>query len=129
MATTFPATASRTSTSARAVELPARSVVVVEVVEETGRESIEATAVHSQEAVTEIILREGEWAPVAVPPPTYTMKAKAERARGDRSPLVADSDSAPTRPSAQPTEPLQPAVEIGEFDLDSVLDRRRAAGE
>ena len=129
VATTFPPTAGRTSTSARAVELQARTVVVAEGVERTGREGIEATAVHSQEAVTEIILREGEWAPVAVPPPTYTMKAKAERTRGDRSPLVADSDSAPTRPSAQPMEPLQAAVEIDEFDLDSVLDRRRAAGE
>jgi hypothetical protein len=51
------------------------------------------------------------------------MKAKAERSAAGVGPLVAESDSAPTR------EPLQPAIEIDEFDLDSVLDRRRAAGE
>jgi hypothetical protein len=82
-----------------------------------------STAVHSQDAVTEVIVREGSWEPVAVPPPTYTMKAKADRPAGPPvGALVPDSDSAPVR------EPIQPAVAIDDLDLDSVLDRRRAAG-
>jgi hypothetical protein len=80
--------------------------------------------VHSQEAVTEVIMLDGGWEPVAVPPPTYTMKAKAERSSvGAMAPREADVESAPSR------EPLVPAVAIDELDLDSVLDRRRAAGE
>lgn len=93
---------------------PAASAVVVE----------EVVRVHSQEAVTEVIVLDGGWEPVAVPPPTYTMKPKAQRsATAGMAPLTADSESAPSR------EPLQPAVVIDELDLDSVLDRRRAAGE
>jgi hypothetical protein len=93
---------------------PAASAVVVE----------EVVRVHSQEAVTEVIVLDGGWEPVAVPPPTYTMKPKAERsAPAGMAPQTADSESAPSR------EPLQPAVAIDELDLDSVLDRRRAAGE
>jgi hypothetical protein len=110
-----PAAPSRT---ARAAGRPADSVVAA-----AGTSTTTAAPMHSQEAITEVILREGEWAPVAVPPPTYTMKAKADRPVSGVGPLVAESDSAPTR------EPLQPAVEIDDFDLDSVLDRRRAAGE
>jgi hypothetical protein len=106
------------SRTARAAGRPADSVVAA-----AGTSTTTAAPMHSQEAITEVILREGEWAPVAVPPPTYTMKAKADRPVSGAGPLVAESDSAPTR------EPLQPAVEIDEFDLDSVLDRRRAAGE
>jgi hypothetical protein len=93
------------------------------VIAAAGASTTTAAPMHSQEAITEVILREGEWAPVAVPPPTYTMKAKADRPAAAAGPLVPESDSAPAR------EPLQPAVEIDEFDLDSVLDRRRAAGE
>jgi hypothetical protein len=62
-----------------------------------------------------------------VPRPMYTMKAKAERpVTGQDRPLEADSDSASVR---EPAAPIEPAVEIDELDLDSVLDRRRAAGE
>jgi hypothetical protein len=105
--------------AAQAKQFPAAAPVVAT----AGTSTTTAAPMHSQEAVTEVILREGEWAPVAVPPPTYMMKAKADRPVPESRPLVAESDSAPTR------EPLQPAVEIDEFDLDSVLDRRRAAGE
>ncbi len=84
----------------------------------------EVRPVHSQEAITEVIMLDGGWEPIAVPPPTYTMKAKAERPSvGSMAPMEADSESAPSR------EPLVPAVAIDELDLDSVLDRRRAAGE
>lgn len=89
----------------------------------------EAQPMASSEAITEVILREGEWAPVAVPLPTYTMKAKADRPSSPSSPLVAESDSAPVRQPSTTAEPVQPAIVIDEFDLDSVLDRRRAAGE
>ncbi len=78
---------------------------------------------HSQDAITEVIVLDGGWEPVAVPPPTYTMKAKADRPAESRAPMEADSESAPSR------EPLVPAVAVDELDLDSVLDRRRAAGE
>jgi hypothetical protein len=90
----------------------------------------EVRPMHSQEAVTEVILLEGEWQPVEVPRPMYTMKAKAERpvTTQDR-PLEADSDSAPVRDSVEAAAPIEPAIEIDELDLDSVLDRRRAAGE
>jgi hypothetical protein len=80
-----------------------------------------AAPVHSQEAVTEVIVRDGEWQPIAVPRPTYAMKAKADRPRTGSAALVAESDSAPVR------DP-QPVVVLDELDLDAVLDRRRAAG-
>jgi hypothetical protein len=83
----------------------------------------ERVAVHSQDAITEVIVLEGSWEPVAVPPPTYTMKPKADRPAEPAARLEADSDSAPSR------EQLQPAVVIDDLDLDAVLDRRRAAGE
>ena len=83
----------------------------------------ERVVVHSPDAITEVIVLEGSWEPVAVPPPTYTMKAKADRPAEPSTRLEADSDSGPSR------EPLQPAVVIDEVDLDAVLDRRRAAGE
>jgi hypothetical protein len=89
-------------------------------------------SVHSQEAITEVIVLEGGWEPVAVPPPTYTMKPKADRAGEPAVVRDADSDSAPARRSvaADDTgEPVQPAIEVDELDLDSVLERRRAAGE
>jgi hypothetical protein len=83
----------------------------------------EVRPMHSQDAITEVIVLDGGWEPVAVPPPTYTMKAKADRPAESRAPMLADSESAPSR------EPLVPAVAVDELDLDSVLDRRRAAGE
>jgi hypothetical protein len=52
------------------------------------------------------------------------MKAKAERPRAGSAALVVESDSAPVRDP----EPVQPVVVVDEFDLDAVLDRRRAAG-
>ena len=77
-----------------------------------------------QEAITEVILLEGSWEPVAVPPPTYTMKAKADR------PVAAPVGSLPPESDSAPSgSRLQPAIDIDEFDLDSVLDRRRADGE
>jgi hypothetical protein len=82
--------------------------------------------VHSQEAITEVIVLEGGWEPVAVPPPTYTMKPKADRSAEAAALLEADSDSAP---SCEPAEPVQPAIALDELDLDLVLERRRAAGE
>jgi hypothetical protein len=116
-AKTFPIAASRAAAAAGgSVAAPsvATSALVVE----------EVRPVHSQEAITEVIMLDGGWEPVAVPPPTYTMKAKAERLSvGSMAPMEADSESAPSR------EPLVPAVAIDELDLDSVLDRRRAAGE
>lgn len=88
------------------------------------RPATQATStVHSQDAITEVIVLEGGWEPVAVPPPTYTMKAKAERAPEASAVLEPESDSAPAR------EPVQSAIAIDELDLDAVLDRRRAAGE
>jgi hypothetical protein len=127
----FPATpaaaAAGRDAAVKARSVPARDARPVissraasDTVPDAGNES---RPMHSQDAVTEVIVLEGSWEPVAVPPPTYTMKAKADRPSGPPAgPLVADSDSAPTR------EPLQPAVAIDELDLDSVLDRRRAAG-
>lgn len=91
-----------------------------------------APSVHSQDAITEVIVLEGGWEPVAVPPPTYTMKPKADRPAEPAAVLAADSDSAParqSRESVEPGEPVQPAITIDELDLDSVLERRRAAGE
>jgi hypothetical protein len=130
----FPATAgpraTRLAAPSRGAVAPAARTSSPAAAAATARTvTAEAAPVHSQEAVTEIILREGEWAPVAVPRPTYTMKAKADRPSADGGPLVAESDSAPTRQPVQPMEPVQPAIAIDEFDLDSVLDRRRAAGE
>jgi hypothetical protein len=66
---------------------------------------------------------DGMWEPVEVPRPTYTMKNKADRPVASQAPLAADSESGPSR------EPLVPAVAVDDLDLDSVLDRRRAAGE
>ena len=56
------------------------------------------------------------WAPVPVPPPTYTLKAKAEQ---------------PVRFAAPVTEPatvLPPGLGglVGEDELDGLLDRRQA---
>jgi hypothetical protein len=76
----------------------------------------------SREAVTEIIVLEGEWQPVAVPPPTYTMKAKAPRPAESRPIRDAESDSSPVR------EPVKPAIVVDDLELDAVLDRRSAAG-
>jgi hypothetical protein len=116
-AKTFPVAPSRAVTAAGgsgAAPSMATSALAVE----------EVRRVHSQEAITEVIMLDGGWEPVAVPPPTYTMKAKAERPSvGSMAPMEADSESAPSR------EPLVPAVAVDELDLDSVLDRRRAAGE
>ncbi len=108
-AATRPASVSRTAPAAPAAEAP----------------------VHSQEAVTEVIVRDEGWQPVAVPRPTYAMKAKADRPTAAPAAMVVESDSAPVRrpePSRPAAEPLQPAVAVDEFDLDAVLDRRRAAG-
>ncbi len=87
--------------------------------------------VHSQDAVTEVIVRDEGWQPVAVPRPTYAMKAKADRSGAGSAALVVESDSAPLRerePVRTAAQPVQPAVAVEEFDLDAVLDRRRAAG-
>jgi hypothetical protein len=110
------------ATARRAV--PARPLVAPE------KPAAEAP-VHSQDAVTEIIVRDGEWQPVAVPRPTYAMKAKADRPAAGSAALVVESDSAPVRapqPVRATVETVQPAVAVDEFDLDAVLDRRRAAG-
>ena len=114
-----PARSAR-SASARPASRPAAAPSVA-----TSALAVETvTRVHSQDAVTEVIVLEGSWEPVEVPRPTYTMKAKAERpVPSGAAPLPPESDSAPSR------EPLQPAIAIDELDLDSVLDRRRAAGE
>jgi hypothetical protein len=115
----FPV-ARRVASPARAASMPAAAPSVA-----TSALPVETvTPVHSQDAVTEVIVLEGSWEPVEVPRPTYTMKAKAERpVSSGAAPLPPESDSAPSR------EPLQPAIAIDELDLDSVLDRRRAAGE
>ena len=97
--------------------------MVATAVVERSDAAVVAAPVHSQDAVTEVIVLEGAWEPVAVPPPTYTMKAKAERPADASVTLEADSDSAPAR------EPIEPAIVIDELDLDTVLERRRAAGE
>jgi hypothetical protein len=107
----------RSSTSAQRPVVESMSTSGVAVMTE------ERVAVHSADAITEVIVLEGSWEPVAVPPPTYTMKAKADRAAEPTARLEADSDSAPSR------EPLEPAVAVDDLDLDAVLDRRRAAGE
>ncbi len=119
-----PVRARARSASASGSAAPATSAARSGTATTQGGAPAEVVPVHSQDAVTEVIVLEGEWAPVAVPRPTYTMKAKAERRADDAAgPLEADSESAPAR------EPLQPAVMVDELDLDSVLDRRRAAGE
>jgi hypothetical protein len=113
-AKTFPAAASM-SLSTRSTPAASSSTSALPVGE--------VRPMHSQDAITEVIVLDGGWEPVAVPPPTYTMKAKADRPAESRAPMQADSESAPSR------EPLVPAVAVDELDLDSVLDRRRAAGE
>jgi hypothetical protein len=57
-----------------------------------------------------------------VPPPTYTMKAKAPRPAESRPIRDAESDSSPVR------EPVKPAIVVDDLELDAVLDRRSAAG-
>jgi hypothetical protein len=118
-AKTFPVAASMGS-SARSTPVAATSTSATST---SALPAEEVRPMHSQDAITEVIVLEGGWEPVAVPPPTYTMKAKADRPAQSRAPMEADSESAPSR------EPLVPAVAVDELDLDSVLDRRRAAGE
>lgn len=119
---TFPSSSARpvrrTTPAASSVSTTAATAVA-----ERSEVAVVAASVHSQDAITEVIVLEGAWEPVAVPPPTYTMKPKADRPAGAQVTLEADSDSAPAR------EPIQPAVLIDELDLDTVLERRRAAGE
>ena len=63
------------------------------------------------------------WQPVPVPPPTYTLKAKAERA----VPMaVDDSDLADTQPMPVLTGALADMVD--DRELDDLLDRRAAGG-
>jgi hypothetical protein len=116
----FPAPVRRAGSSTTSAQRPA-----TESVRASGGAVVaeERIRMHSSDAVTEVIVLDGSWEPVAVPPPTYTMKAKADRGAEPAAALAADSDSAPSR------EPLQPAVVIADLDLDEVLDRRRAAGE
>jgi hypothetical protein len=60
------------------------------------------------------------WAPVPVPPPTYTLKAKAAQPMLEPGPVSAVSEPAPQEPSS-----LDGMVDEGE--LDGLLDRRRTA--
>lgn len=60
------------------------------------------------------------WAPVPVPPPTYTLKAKAAQPVLGPEPVPAVSEPAPEEPSS-----LDGLVDEGE--LDGLLDRRRTA--
>jgi hypothetical protein len=122
---TFPASGARPVRPAKpaAASASAMSYTSTTAVAERSEVAVVAASVHSQDAITEVIVLEGAWEPVAVPPPTYTMKPKADRPAGAQVTLEADSDSAPAR------EPIQPAVVIDELDLDTVLERRRAAGE
>jgi hypothetical protein len=60
------------------------------------------------------------WAPVPVPPPTYTLKAKAAQPVLEPEPVSAVSEPAPEEPSS-----LDGLVDEGE--LDGLLDRRRTA--
>lgn len=125
-ARTFPVAPSRAVLAAGGTGGVERTATVTTTAAATAVVVEEGPRRHSQDAITEVIVLDGGWEPVAVPPPTYTMKAKAERATIDVTALEADSDSAPAR---EPRQPLVPAVAIDDFDLDSVLDRRRAAGE
>jgi hypothetical protein len=116
----FPAPVRRPRSSTTSAQRP-----VTELVSTSGIAVMteERVSVHSQDAITEVIVLEGGWEPVAVPPPTYTMKPRADRPAEPAARLEADSDSAPSR------QPLEPAVAVDDLDLDAVLDRRRAAGE
>jgi len=77
-------------------------------------------------AVQEAVVDPDGWTPVPVPPPTYTLKAHAPRRRLAPATLApAAPASGVARPVPGPrTEPRAPA-----FDLDAVLERRRASGE
>jgi hypothetical protein len=119
-AKTFPAPVRRPRSSTTSAQRPVAEAVATSGVAVMTEERV---SLHSPDAITEVIVLEGGWEPVAVPPPTYTMKPKADRPVEPAARLEADSDSAPSR------EPLQPAVAIDDLDLDAVLDRRRAAGE
>lgn len=72
---------------------------------------------------------EGEWLPVPVPRPTYTLKSPAPRR--EPAPLGEVEGStevrAPVEAPAAIAEP--PAGTTGSINLDEVLARRRAAGE
>jgi hypothetical protein len=61
------------------------------------------------------------WAPVPVPPPTYTLKARA-------GPSVSDPETEPV-PTSEPTPSLAPSLDdlVDEGELDGLLDRRRSA--
>ena len=72
---------------------------------------------------------EGEWLPVPVPRPTYTLKSPAPRR--EPAPLGEVEGStevrAPVEAPAAIAEP--PGGTTGSINLDEVLARRRAAGE
>jgi hypothetical protein len=78
--------------------------------------------------------RPGEWKPVPVPPPTYTLKPKAPpRTRPVVTAPAAGSSQAPGSSAARVAPPVAaPAAPVATpapaFDLDEILERRIASG-
>lgn len=88
--------------------------------------------------IPEAVIADATWEPVAIPAPTYTLKATAVRPplkpEADVLPAAERETGVPLRPTRATMLNGSPADEAAAperpvFDLDSALARRRAAGE
>lgn len=102
------------ATSTRAASRPAVQVESVVAAPSAAAAESAEPAESAAESAAEVDL--SGWAPVAVPPPTYTLKAKAERPQP-----VAAAVSEPTA-----TEQSGFGGLVDEGELDELLDRRHA---
>ncbi|WP_250505013.1 hypothetical protein [Bowdeniella massiliensis] len=122
---------------------PKHAAAPVEVEDEVEDEAeapsvVEAAPVVEAREVPEAIVADVQWDPIAIPAPSYTLKASAPRPAitpdADVLPSAEKAARVPMRPvrasmlNASPAE-AEEAYEAPAFDIDSALARRRVAGE
>lgn len=122
---------------------PKHAAAPVEVEDEVEDEAeapsvVEAAPVVEAREVPEAIVADVQWDPIAIPAPSYTLKASAPRPAitpdADVLPSAEKAARVPMRPvrasmlNASPAE-AEEAYEAPAIDIDSALARRRVAGE
>lgn len=123
----------------KAPAAPKHAAAPVEVADEVEAPSVvEAALVVEAREVPEAIVADVPWVPVAIPAPSYTLKASAPRPAiapdADVLPSAEKAARVPLRPvrasmlNASPAE-AEEAYEAPAIDIDSALARRRVAGE